>query len=97
MFTVTEELKGLVIDYDSFENISVEEIRSLNNEIKCVIITSKFENKEYFDRELKGINILYLNASEKNLSPNIYTHKKILDIINLKTTEIGYFSSDYFF
>ena len=77
MFTVTEELKGLVIDYDSFENISVDEIRSLNNEIKCVIITSKFENKEYFDRELKGIKILYLNASEKNLSPNIYTHTKI--------------------
>ncbi|AKC95057.1 hypothetical protein VC03_00410 [Sneathia vaginalis] len=76
MFTVTEELKGLVIDYDSFENISVDEIRSLNNEIKCIIITSKFDNKKYFDTELKGINILYLDASEKNLSPNIYIHIK---------------------
>ena len=97
MFRCTKELKGLAVDYDSFNEISVDKWEKVHSITNCIFITSSHENKafllEYFDES----KILFLNIFEKKFSPSVNTHGKVLDMLGLETTEFGYVSSSYSF
>lgn len=97
MFRCTKELKGLAIDYDGFDEISIERWKKVNSIIKCIFITSSHENKVFLLEHFDESQILCLNIFEKILSPSVNTHGKVLNMLNLETTEFGYVSSNYSF
>lgn len=97
MFRCTKELKGLAIDYDGFHEVSLEKWKKVNSILNCIFITSSHENKAFLLEHFDERKILYLDIFEKKFSPNIKTHGKILEKLNLKTDEIAYVSNNYSF
>ena len=97
MFRCTKELKGLAIDYDSFDEISIEKWEKVNFITKCIFITSSHENNAFLLEHFDESQILCLDIFEKTLSPSVNTHGKVLNMLNLETTEFGYVSSNYSF
>lgn len=97
MFRCTKELKGLAIDYDGFDKIPIEKWKKINSIIKCIFITSSYENKVFLLKNFDESQILCLNIFEKIFSPSVNTHGKVLNMLNSETTEFGYVSSNYSF
>ena len=97
MFRCTKELKGLAIDYDGFDKISIEKWEKVNCITKCIFITSSHENKVFLLEHFDESQILCLDIFEKTFSPSVNTHGKVLNMLNLETTEFGYVSSNYSF
>lgn len=97
MFRCTKELNGLAIDYDSFNDVMLNEWKKINSIINCIFITSSPKNVKILSNNFDETKVLYLDIFEKNFSPNIKTHGKVLEKLNLETNEIAYVSSSYSF
>lgn len=97
MFRCTKELKGLAIDYDSFEDIPFDKWKEISEIVNCVFITSKPESKKDLEENISDVKILRFDEFQKILSPNIETHSKVLQTLKLETTEMAYVSTNYSF
>lgn len=97
MFRCTKELKGLAIDYDSFEDIPFDKWEEISKIVNCVFITSSPESKKELEKNISDVKILYFDEFQKILSPNIETHGKVLQTLKLETTEMAYVSTNYAF
>ena len=97
MFRCAKKLKAIAIDYDSFTDNSFEEWKELSDVIKCIFITSSLENYKILSDKFDNEKILFLREFEKKLSPSLNTHSKVLNLLDLVTSEIGYISCDYSF
>lgn len=53
MFRCTKELKGLAIDYDSFEDIPFDKWEEISKIVNCVFITSSPESKKRIRKKHK--------------------------------------------
>lgn len=97
MFRCVTELKGLVIDIDSFKEISVEDWKDIFEKFKCLYLTSD-ENMANVLREKFGSHVVFeIEKFRKWLAPNSGTHQTALRMLELKTTEIAYVSEDIHF
>lgn len=93
MFRCTTELKGIVIDIDSFEE-DISEWSPLVNKYKCIFITSKDNVYQELCNMYDESMVFGIESYKRILMPNITTHKQLLKRINVKTTEIAYISHD---
>lgn len=96
MFECITQLKGLIIDIDSFESDYHEWI-SLSQIYKCCFLTVS----EATVNELQGMygeeSVLPLKKFEKLFAPNHSTHEKVLKQMKLLTCEVVYISKSITF
>lgn len=96
MFECITQLKGLIIDIDSFES-NFHEWISLSQAYKCCFLTVS----ESIANELQGMfgeeSVLTLKKFEKLFAPNHSTHEKVLKQMKLLTTEVVYISKNISF
>lgn len=94
MYRLVTELKGLVIDVDSFYDVCKTKWKELTDNFKCVFITSDKEKKIEFEKLYSENNVLFLPVYLKLFAPSSTSHTKILDMLSLGTTEIAYITRD---
>lgn len=97
MFRCITELKGLIIDIDSFEEDELSEWNETEKCYKCLFITSDNKKKEKLKTLYDKSRIYVIEEFRKLFSPNSQTHRDVLDILKLNTTETAYVSKDTLF
>lgn len=97
MFRCISELKGLIIDTDSFLDEDISEWDGLLKDYKFLFLSSDKKRTteliNHFGTEL----VLNLDEKEMLFVPNNQTHAEILNITGLNSTQIAYVSKDIFF
>lgn len=97
MFRCITELKGLVIDLDSFTDVGIESWGNLSSGCKCLFLVSNetiLKNAiECYGRE----NVYKIEPFRRLFAPNFMTHKQVLSILRLRPTEIAYVSENIAF
>lgn len=96
MFECITELKGLVIDIDSFEE-NYHEWESLSKTYKCCFLTVSKETKNKLEELYGKESVLLLEKIETLFAPNQSTHEKVLRQLKVLTTEILYVSKKILF
>lgn len=95
MYRCITELKGLIIDIDSFPE-QLDDWKSIAEKFKCLFVTSD-ENK-ILNLKKCGIEKSYKQKPyDKFLWPNEITHTKALQELQLNATEVAYVSKDITF
>ena len=94
MFRCITELKGLVIDVDSFKDNELSDWKEIAKEYKCLFITSDNGTADELEKLFDIKNVLKIEEYNKYFLPNSNTHHQALNILGLKTTEIAYASKD---
>lgn len=94
MFRYVTELKGLVIDIDSFHGDLNAWKPIIENYYVCFITSSDDTNAHLLKRI--SPNCVY-KATGRTLWPNEETHSTVLHKLKLQTTEIAYVSADQSF
>lgn len=97
MFRCITELKGLVIDIESFSDIEMQSWEDLLKKYKCLFFVS---NEEIYQEITKcyGKEVTYKVEKYKKLfAPNKITHEEALHILDLRPTEMGYVSTSSIF
>ncbi|MCM1286904.1 MAG: hypothetical protein NC240_01240 [Clostridium sp.] len=97
MFRCITDLRGLVIDIDSFGNISIEDWRELFDRYHCLFLTSNEENSKKIAIAYGKKYVYQIEPFIKLFAPSPMTHKTVLEIMNLKPTEIAYVSQNSMF
>ncbi len=97
MYKCALKLRGLIVDYDSFENVSVSAWKNLSQLINCVFVTFKPKVKEKINREIGSGKVMVLESYYERFWPNEETHTSVLKLSGLDNTEIAYVSSNYEF
>ena len=97
MFRCITELKGLVIDVDSFKENTMLDWDEIVLNYKCLFITSDAQKMEEITRLYGAESTLKMEKFRKLFAPNSSTHQKALQILGLETTEIVYVSKDIHF
>ena len=92
MFRCITELKGLIIDIDSFSNKSPNEWAIFFEEYKCVFLTSSDTTAHSISMRLGEEYVLLLSEFEMHFAPNISTHNRALKKLGLLSTEVAYVS-----
>lgn len=93
MFRFVTELKGLIIDIDSFEK-NYQEWEPLFERYHCCCLTEDKLLSTELKRQLGVNKVLYIEKWEKFLAPNKKTHNEALQLMELLTTEVAYVSKD---
>lgn len=94
MYRCISELKGLVIDIESFDEDSIESWKKINKKYRCLFLVTDNERAERF-KEAFGKDAVYqMVAFVKLFAPNRISHEKVLNIMNLEATEIAYVSKN---
>lgn len=97
MFRCVSELKGLIIDIDSFQGEQILEWESLVNHYNCLFITSDTNAQKEIELTYPNQKILFIEEFRKIFAPSINTHCKALQLLNLKTSELAYISKNITF
>lgn len=94
MFRCITELKGVIVDIDSFSGEYLFEWNELTKLYKCVFITSD-ERREVILKEWYGKECVFkVENFEKFFAPSRKNHEKCLEKLGVLTTEIAYVSAD---
>jgi predicted amidophosphoribosyltransferase len=97
MFRCVTNLKGLVIDIDSFEKHDFEDWTKLVDRYSCIFVS---ENSRIYQKIVSRYGrdraILYTNYSLR-LAPNKNIHGDVIKHMQLKSTEIAYVSASHQF
>lgn len=97
MFRCITELKGLVIDVDSFKANRLLDWEEIEQEYRCLFLTSDNERAEEL-RKLFGTQTVFkMERFRKLFAPSSNTHRRALQELGLETTEIAYVSTDMHF
>ena len=94
MFRCVTQLKGIIVDVDSFPDIVVSRWSNLSLMFKCVFITSDEQTQRLLSEIYKEDSVLFIPDFFRFFVPNSKLHTKVLDRLNLKTMEVAYVSSD---
>lgn len=94
MYRCITELKGLIIDVDSFTDVSKKRWASFNKKYRCVFITSDENTKQELETLYGKDAIVYMERFKKIFAPSNTTHNQVLDRLDCKTTEIVYISAN---
>ena len=92
MYRCVTELKGLLIDIDSFADVALPEWNRLCSRYQCLFITSDDEKAKALCSEYAENTVLLLSKFAKVFAPNSDTHIQSLKKIGLCTTEVAYVS-----
>lgn len=97
MYRCVSELKGLIIDVDTFVENTVNDWESINEKYKCLfLVTDEHKAKEF--QNVYGKNVVYrIEKFVKLFAPNRGTHEKALELIKLEATEVAYVSRNRMF
>lgn len=94
MFRCITELKGLIIDIDSFLNEDLEEWVPFVKEYRCVFLTAQSNRADQI-RERFGKNaVLQIKPFQMLFAPSIMTQKQCVKLLDLKATETVYVSKN---
>ncbi len=97
MFRCITELKGIVIDIDSFTDVKIRDWKTLSEYYKCLFFVS---DEEIYQEivENYGEQVTYkIEKFRKIFAPSKITHAKVLEILNLQPTEVAYISKNNLF
>lgn len=95
MFRFTTEVKGLAIDFDSFEE-PIESWDEIVNDFNCLFITTVPESKENIENTLYAKTLL-IERTPRNFIPNPEIQTKVLQSLNIQESELAYVSADSVF
>ena len=95
MFRFTTEVKGLAIDFDSFEE-PIESWDEIANDFNCLFITTVPESKENIENTLYAKTLL-INRMTKNFIPNPELQTKVLQSFDIQESELAYLSANSVF
>lgn len=93
MFRCVTELKGLVIDIDSFEDINFEFWYEINKSYKCLFITVYDETETEIVQMFGQDRVYKMEKFRKLFAPSRNTHEKVLNMLKLNATEVVYVST----
>ncbi len=94
MFRCITELKGLIIDIDSFLDIDVSAWKNVLKYYKCLFFVS---SEKIYQAVVECYSERFAYKVEKFrklFAPNHMTHEKVLNILGLRSTEVAYVSAD---
>lgn len=97
MFRCITELKGLAIDIDSFKDDELSDWAEIEQQYKCLFITSKEDTAEELEYLYDGCVTYILEGFRKLFAPSSRTHRDVLETLELETTEIAYVSKNMHF
>lgn len=92
MFRCVSDLKGLIIDADSFPDSMLSGFIPLTYKFKCLFIASEEKKVQKLKQTYKPEQILEMPIFKKYFSPSKVSHQSCLLKTRLKTTEIAYIS-----
>lgn len=94
MFRCITELKGLIIDIDSFTDTAIEDWAELSKRYKCLFFVSDEKlAKEIID--YYGEKMVYKTERFRKLfAPSPMTHESVLNLLKLQSTEVAYISTN---
>lgn len=97
MYRCVSELKGLIIDVDTFRENTVDDWKDINEKYKCLFLITDEEKAGEF-QSLYGKNAVYeLAGFVKLFAPNQATHERALELMELEATKIAYVSRNRMF
>ena len=97
MYRGISELKGLIIDIDSFRDVNITDWEEINQKYKCLFIVVNEEQKKAFQEQYGEDKVYMLEPYYKLFAPSQITHKKAIDDMELNATEVAYVSRDKMF
>lgn len=92
MFRFTTEVRGLAIDFDSFEE-PIESWNEIVNDFNCLFITSVPESKENIENTLYAKTLL-IKRMTRNFIPNPEMQIKVLQSLDIQESELAYLSAN---
>ena len=95
MFRFTTEVKGLAIDFDSFEE-PIESWDEIVNDFNCLFITTVPESKENIENTLYAKTLL-IERTPRNFIPNPEIQTKVLQSLDIQESELAYLSANSVF
>lgn len=96
MFKCVTNLKGLIIDIDSFDN-NYQEWEPLFEQYRCCFLTEDETLCVKIQKEYGTNSALYIELWEKLFAPSEESHSKVLQLMGLSTTEVAYVSKNFYF
>lgn len=97
MFRCITELKGIVVDIDSFHGDDEAIWNDINCIVPCVFITKDKGTGDRFSIIFGAKKIILMKKFEKILAPSKITHAKVLSALKVRNTEIAYLSASHEF
>lgn len=94
MFRCITELKGLIVDIDSFFSETLEEWDSFVKEYRCVFLTAQNSHADQVREHFGENTVLQIEPFQKLFAPSIMTQRQCVKLLDLKPTEIAYVSKD---
>lgn len=94
MFRCITELKGLIVDIDSFFNESLEEWAAFVKEYRCVFLTAQSSQADQVRERFGKSAVLQIEPFQKLFAPSIMIQRQCVKILDLKATEIVYVSKN---
>lgn len=92
MYRCISQLRGLVIDVNTFDEISVDEWKQITERYKCLFLTTDEEQNEKYKSVYGDAAVYKLATFVKLFAPNQSTHANVLKLLRLKATEVAYVS-----
>lgn len=93
MFRCVTKLRGLVIDVDTFEE-PIEQWDFFLQNYRCCFLTFKEKTKRFLEEKQICATIIYNPAFTHVFAPGPALHKKVLEGLELSTSEIAYISKN---
>lgn len=97
MYRCITELKALVIDVDSFENINICEWDEIISSYNCLFLTSVSETQKKLKERFGLKTILGMKEYLAKWAPTPVLHMYALKALNVQTTELAYVSCNILF
>jgi len=97
MFRCVTQLKGLIIDIDSFGQLNPSDWIPLSQKYSCLFLTSSDDSFNKLTTKFHPNNIVRFERFIIFFAPNKKTHSSALKQLNLKTSEVAYVSSNHQF
>ncbi|MGI6721756.1 MAG: ComF family protein [Anaerovoracaceae bacterium] len=97
MFRCITELKGLVVDIDSFGSGDKAIWIDINSIIPCVFISADKNTREYLSILFGAEKVIAMKKFEKIFAPNKVTHARVLTVLKVQNTEVAYLSASHEF
>lgn len=97
MFRCITELKGLIVDIDSFGYISASYWKEIVKHYQCLFLTSSIECAESLREKYNENKVYEIEPFRKLFAPSENTHREALSRLKLKTSEVAYVSANISF
>ena len=94
MFRCITELKGFIIDIDSFEGVSLKEWDVFIDDFRCVFLTAKKDQAEKIRGVFRQTAVLLIEPFQMRFAPSIAIHKQCVKILGVESTETVYISKN---